>query len=307
MESTSPQSGYYELAEFMSSSPETAIFRRFGVLNLMNLLGLQAEVVELQRQWKNIYTVPEFRESLDDEEKDFSINFHKLLASEDSEHLKLLMNTRRVLQEYNAALLQVVQVQRLASPDGKSAKVLQEWLDEVNRGDGFLKGAEVFTWSLHSDRSKEEKRTFAKDLATTFTSNNEKDLFSELLSSMILKSWAFIHFLHRTSKHGSTSDAIDDEGREILEFSEEKLIRINNIVVSVISAVLPVAAIVALFFIKTEGGRIGAMAGFTFFFAVVLAVFTNARRLEIAASTAAFAAVEVVFIGSDLGKSRLEG
>jgi hypothetical protein len=38
---------------------------------------------------------------------------------------------------------------------------------------------------------------------------------------------------------------------------------------------------------ETEGGRIGAMAGFTIAFALVLAVFTNARRLEIAASRAA--------------------
>jgi len=66
---------------------------------------------------------------------------------------------------------------------------------------------------------------------------------------------------------------------------------------------MPILSIVALYFIKTEGGRIGAMAGFTILFALVLATCTNAGRLEIAASTAAFAAVEVVFIGSDLGKS----
>lgn len=50
---------------------------------------------------------------------------------------------------------------------------------------------------------------------------------------------------------------------------------------------MPVLSIVALYFIKTVGGRIGAMAGFTIVFAIVLATLTNARRLEIAASTAA--------------------
>ena len=50
---------------------------------------------------------------------------------------------------------------------------------------------------------------------------------------------------------------------------------------------MPIVAIVALYFIDSVGGRIGTMAGFTTAFALVLATCTNARRLEIAASTAA--------------------
>lgn len=122
---------------------------------------------------------------------------------------------------------------------------------------------------------------------TTFTSANEKDVFSKLLEHALLKTWSFIRSFRRSSKEESSFHNPGDTDREIVEFGEQKLIKINNILVSVISAVMPILAIVALFFIQTEGGRIGAMAGFTVVFAVVLAVFTDARRLEIAASTAA--------------------
>jgi hypothetical protein len=70
-------------------------------------------------------------------------------------------------------------------------------------------------------------------------------------------------------------------------YSDNTLLKVNNIVVSVAGAAMPVLAIVALYFVKTEGGRLGAMAGFTIVFALVLAVCTDARRLEIAAATAA--------------------
>jgi hypothetical protein len=61
--------------------------------------------------------------------------------------------------------------------------------------------------------------------------------------------------------------------------------KIINILISVLGAVMLVLAIVALYSIKTDGGRLGAMAGFTIVFALMLAVFTNARRLETMAGT----------------------
>lgn len=101
MDPTMHSNGYYRLAELMNSSPDTTIFRRFNQLNLMNLLGLQAELIDLQRQWKNLYTDPEIQADFDEEEKLFAVNFQKLLASEDSRHLTVLKRTREVLKEYS--------------------------------------------------------------------------------------------------------------------------------------------------------------------------------------------------------------
>lgn len=104
MERASPLSGYYRLAELMSRSQDTAIFRRFRLMNLMNLLGLQAELVDLQRQLKDLYTDAELQLSFDEEEKEFAVNFRKLLASGHSRHLTLLKKTREILKEYSTKI-----------------------------------------------------------------------------------------------------------------------------------------------------------------------------------------------------------
>ncbi|ENH74273.1 hypothetical protein FOC1_g10004878 [Fusarium oxysporum f. sp. cubense race 1] len=52
--------------------------------------------------------------------------------------------------------------------------------------------------------------------------------------------------------------------------------------------------------LETTAQRIGLTVVFTVLFAVILELFTNAKRVEIFAATATFAAVEVVFIGSAL-------
>lgn len=71
----------------------------------------------------------------------------------------------------------------------------------------------------------------------------------------------------------------------------------------VLSSLLPTVMILALYFIQSMLWRIGAVIIFTAIFAVALTVFTNARKIEVYSATAAFAAVEVVFIGSTANSS----
>jgi hypothetical protein len=42
--------GYSQVADFMSHAGEMAMFRRFGRLNVENLLYLQAELVQLEKE-----------------------------------------------------------------------------------------------------------------------------------------------------------------------------------------------------------------------------------------------------------------
>jgi len=60
-------------------------------------------------------------------------------------------------------------------------------------------------------------------------------------------------------------------------------------------------AIVVLRIVKDENILLGLMAMFMALFAISVAVLTNAKRAEIFASTAAYAAVLVVFASSPLG------
>lgn len=59
--------------------------------------------------------------------------------------------------------------------------------------------------------------------------------------------------------------------------------------------------VLVLYYIRNMEVRIGLVIVFTTIFSVTLALFTGAKKAEILAATAAFAAVEVVFIGSVSG------
>lgn len=91
--------GYHRLAELMGQYPEVAIFRRFGPLNMLNLLSLQAELIDLQVEFRDIWAEDE--ESTDDTEKRFSTYFRQLHNAEDSFQLKKLKTIRDKLQEYS--------------------------------------------------------------------------------------------------------------------------------------------------------------------------------------------------------------
>jgi len=91
--------GYHRLADLMGHYSEAAIFRRFGALNMLNLLSLQAELVDLQVQFRDVWIEDET--SSDNSEKLFSTHFRTLRKSEDSHHLKMLIEIRQKLQEYS--------------------------------------------------------------------------------------------------------------------------------------------------------------------------------------------------------------
>jgi hypothetical protein len=54
------------------------------------------------------------------------------------------------------------------------------------------------------------------------------------------------------------------------------------------ASMLPILAIVILYFIQSMSRRLGAIAAFTFIFSAVLGVFSNGRRIEIFAATAGY-------------------
>lgn len=56
---------------------------------------------------------------------------------------------------------------------------------------------------------------------------------------------------------------------------------------TVLASLTPMVAVIALFLVNNESIRIGLVTAFTFLFALVLALATKARRIEIFAATAA--------------------
>lgn len=97
--------GYPKLAALMGSHQETAIFRRFGTLNMLNLLSLQAELTDLEGQLENIVKGDET--SGDADRILHAIDFRELRAHAkdgDDLHWQMLLAIRAKLQEYSITL-----------------------------------------------------------------------------------------------------------------------------------------------------------------------------------------------------------
>ena len=57
--------GYPKLSSLMASYPTAAIFRRFGELNMLNLLRLQAELQDLEAQLQEVRDEDAYSQSND--------------------------------------------------------------------------------------------------------------------------------------------------------------------------------------------------------------------------------------------------
>ena len=74
----------------------------------------------------------------------------------------------------------------------------------------------------------------------------------------------------------------------------------------VLAAVLLFGAICNLYYVTSEEKRLGLIAGYTAGFAACVGLMTNARKAEIFAACAAYAAVLVVFVSGNLGRQTRE-
>lgn len=71
----------------------------------------------------------------------------------------------------------------------------------------------------------------------------------------------------------------------------------------IVAAVLLIGAIATLYFIRNPGARLGTIAAFIVLFALSVSVLPNAKRAEVFAAAAAYAAVLVVFVLGELGST----
>ncbi|KAK7990348.1 hypothetical protein PG990_014628 [Apiospora arundinis] len=87
------------------------------------------------------------------------------------------------------------------------------------------------------------------------------------------------------------------------KYSSKAVNRLASGVVAALSSILPTLAILVLYYMHDMVQRMGLLIVFTTLFAVALAVLTDAKQVEVFSATAAFAVIEVVFIGSTNGAS----
>ncbi|KAK5659862.1 hypothetical protein OQA88_13325 [Cercophora sp. LCS_1] len=269
----------------MSNDKDAAIFHRFGDVAFLNLLCLQAEIIQLRRDFRRRCMLDD--NYGEDDEKSFSSSF-KIAREKNSTQYVLLQDMRVKLKEYYDLALQVSQIDALPTPRPSQLKGLR---DELNDGaNSFLRSAEVDTWNDPD----------TKDYMALNPELSDSDLFTRSIEDFITGPY------HRHIGHRLQTGKLLDEETGTRSYDPKRIGKASAVVATVLSAVLPVLTIFALNSLPTTDQRLGLTVLFTAVFAAMLLTFTSARKVEIFAATATFAAVEVVFIGSALNSGDSE-
>ncbi|OJD31506.1 uncharacterized protein BKCO1_4700067 [Diplodia corticola] len=280
--------GYPALAARMGLFPEKAIFRRFGFLNKLNILYLQAELMEIEDQLKCLQGTDSLK---DGDEKFYATDWY-CLNQGDNEQLKLMLHARDKLDKYNTAIIQQSYILSMKTPGKSDLDYIQKFLASEDMGPCALDGLDSEVWGTIKD-----PKGYEPDIIT-LAPRTEEDMFSNLLAEKGMSAW-FKYGLDRFRKpspvHGQVA------------YEESALLRLTYLFATALASLLPIASIVVLCYVRSMEARLGFIALFNVLTSFCLAFFTTAKRTDIFAVAAAFSAVQVVFVQGDGGGSSMRG
>ncbi|RDL30750.1 uncharacterized protein BP5553_10095 [Venustampulla echinocandica] len=271
--------GYSDLAAFKASDTQFSVWRRFDRLGAQNLLYYEAEVQHLEFELekldeddKNIIRTGSESEKIgtDARARCWEVLVIQVDRGDEKaiERLDLIMRLRVAMKEYEKALLRRNRISSFGKPDHNSFLAFSKWFRTrvPLRDTGF---------HLLDDED---------DLCCA-----DAGEAPDRLSSLIQR---HLGYYVRQNKQIPQSWG---EG-QLYYYPTERIAWIVAILSVLISTILLIVAIVVLYFVKPMGTRLGIVAAFTVMFTAFIGLLTNARRAEIFGSTAAYAAVLVVFV-----------
>jgi hypothetical protein len=165
----------------------------------------------------------------------------------------------------------------LSSPTKADLTELQDWLKDEKGGNCFQQDSEAFTWN---DKDIAQKDLPVSSYFSLRKKIEEKGLFTSLLT------WIARKPFHSCIGRRCGAGTIIDEESGLTSYAESRVVQAGTLITTVISSILPIVTILVLYKIQTPYGRIWASIGFTVAFSILLAIFSNARRVEILAATA---------------------
>jgi FtsH-binding integral membrane protein len=87
-------------------------------------------------------------------------------------------------------------------------------------------------------------------------------------------------------------------------YKKSHIVQTVAVIDLILAAILLIGAVVSLYYVSNPTAKLALVAVYTLLFAISVASCTNARKAEVFAATAAYAAVLVVFVSGDLGGSK---
>ena len=280
----SQAANYRGLASLMGNYGDVAIFRRFRMLNLQNLLHMQAEIVHLEQELQEIDQ--EDKESGDPIRQSYQSDWKAMedsaRAGGDSLQRTKLLEAREKLEKYSkltlyptqggiltdstdASLLTQAQLNALPQPKERNIGVLREWLQRPAYGNSFLRGFEKRTWDVEK-----------VDLAALQKEADDSDPLTRWLFRAIPS------YFHNRWAHRWKSPVQGREGEEdLFEYKSSTIVRFATSATTLLSTIFPLVSIPILYFVKNMSIRLGLIVVFTSLFSLALLFTSNARRVEI--------------------------
>ncbi|KAK4211761.1 hypothetical protein QBC37DRAFT_466946 [Rhypophila decipiens] len=279
-----PPGGYPRLAALISAHPETGIFRRFGQLNALNLLYLQAELTNLEN------------ELLRARESDLaSGHFERLAYSRDWQTLQesvsveaqkdggnpaqwnIMLQVREKLNEYNQTLYLQHIITKIGPPNEQDHKFLQRWMKVPSMGNVYLLGADSDIWERQFDPA---------ELVCLLPTKCDS-IFTRFMSNRFIRWYHhLIGHLFKTPKQ-SDNDHTAEIYRNTVHYSQTSLTQLSKILGTVFASFLLVGSIIVLYYIQRMEMRLLVIAIFSVVFSLGLCLFTNGRVVEIFSASAA--------------------
>ncbi|KAF2193865.1 hypothetical protein K469DRAFT_709321 [Zopfia rhizophila CBS 207.26] len=277
--------GYPKLAAQIEIRPETAMFRRFGALNAENLLYYQAELVQLEKLLRECQLADSL--SSKGRKSKYALNWYWLRESRadgDTRQLDLVLRIRETLRLYNEALIQQCQILTYPEPDQWDLTYMQNFLQTKEMGPFALNGPDATIWGSATERKK-----YSPDLVTLCPRPKE-DPFS---------GWVVEKAITNLFRCGCARFKKPSRVHGVIGYEDATILKITYWITSILASLIPIASIIILYCVHSMPARLGIIGGFNVLISICLSAFTNAKRSEVFAVTAAFAAVQVVFVSTD--------
>lgn len=268
--------GHPMLAYFMGNAPLAAHVRRFATLSMRNILYLQAEIQFLEKK----LLLAEIRDSRSGrgKESSYSLNWQDLkdsANSENKEQYELIRDLRRLMEEYEQALLRH---RELAKTEVNSWQLreVQECLDRDDMCGAAMTGVDACIWG-----SVEDPDGYALDLMAISSARTKGHFAKWIVEKFVPSFYKRIHY--RFKKR-------DRDG--LFSYDEDRLCTFISIIANTAAFLISYAAIASLYFARSAAARLVIALIFSAMYSVCMVTIGG----DGFAGTAAFAAILAALI-----------
>ncbi|GKZ22834.1 hypothetical protein AbraIFM66951_004958 [Aspergillus brasiliensis] len=228
--------------------------------------------------------------------KAYSVNWSALQTGDNgnSEQRLKILELRSKLAEYNSALMSQIAINKQPNPQVDELENLRDWLKvEVSENSGLHGPGSLVWFTEQGDEPNLENK-----LVVLSSKNVNQDKFTRFILKHAGKLLLSLPFIPVKRRNFPTRETLGNPPVFQIYSSTDDIISVGNKIATVLASLLTTIPVVVLNFISSINLRLGLIVMFTLLFSSVLAFMGNASRVEVFGASAAFAAVQVVFVGS---------